>query len=150
MENDFFSNRIYCELAIVSDTISPEQLTRNLNVLPDRLFSKGDTFKSKHSGSVITRPYNLWAVSSNVTISDKQDIRPHILYLKALFGDNFDRLIKLKEDDSLELTLWFWFETEDAGVGFDIDESEMAFVCSIANKVNFSVISNIEKENPMA
>ena len=147
MEEDFFPNKIYCELAIVSDTIAPEQLTRNLNVLPDRFFSKGDTFKSKHSGSVVTRPYNLWAVSSDVTISDKQDVGQHILYLKSLFGDSFDKLTKLKEDDRLELTLWFWLETEDAGAGFDIAEYEMAFVCSIANKVSFSVISNIEKEN---
>ncbi len=144
MEKDYFSNKIYCEFAIVSDTISPEQLTKQLSVNPHRTFSKGDTYKSKHSGSLITRPHNLWAVSSKATISEEQDITPHVLRLKSHLECSIDKLKELKKDDDVELTLWLWFETEDAGIGIDILEPELSFINSITNRIHFSVVADTE------
>lgn len=144
MEKDYFSNRIYCELAIVSDTINPDQLTKELGIIPHRSFSKGDTHQSRHSGSLITRPHNLWAVSSKKTISEKQDIKSHILQLKSILEGCVDRLKELKNNDSVELTLWLWFETEDSGIGIDILEPEISFIHDITNKLHFSVIADVE------
>ena len=144
MENDYFSNKLYCEFAIVSDTIAPDQLTAELGISPHRYFCKGDTYKSKHSGSLITRIHNLWAVSSEKTISEEQDIKPHILQLKSLLKECVAKLKELRHNDSLELSLWFWFETEDAGIGIDILEPEMSFIHDITNRLHFSVIAGTE------
>ena len=144
MEKDYFSNKIYCELAIVSDTINPDQLTKELGVSPDRSFSKGDTHQSRHSGSLITHPHNLWAVSSEKTISEEQDIKSHILQLKSILEGSVDRLKELKNNDSVELTLWLWFETEDSGIGIDILEPEISFIHDIINRLHFSVIADVE------
>lgn len=143
MEKNYFSNRVYCEFAIVSDTIAPDQLTLELGISPHRSFCKGDTYRSKHSGSLITRPHNLWAVSSEKTISEEQDIKPHILQLKSLLKGCLDKLKELKNNDSVELTLWLWFETEDAGIGIDILEPEISFIHDIANRLNFSVVADV-------
>ena len=144
MEKDHFSNKIYCEFAIVSDTIDPDQLTKKLGISPHRFFCKEDTYKSKHSDSLITRPHNLWAVSSEKIISEEQDIKPHILQLKSLLKDCVDILKELRSDNSVELMLWFWFETEDAGIGIDIFEPEMSFIHDITNRLHFSVVANTE------
>jgi len=144
MEKEWFMNKISCEFVIVSDTISPGQLTNDLSVNPHRAFSKGDTHKSKHSGSLITRPHNLWAVSSKAIISEEQDITSHILQLKSHFEGSIDKLKELKKDDKAELTLWLWFETEDAGIGIDILEPELSFINCITNRIHFSVIADAE------
>lgn len=144
MKKDYFSNKIYCELAIVSDTFSPEQLTEMLSINPHRSFSKGDTYKSKHSGSLITRPHNLWAVRTKETISVEQDITSHILQLKSILDSSINRLKELKKNDDAELTLTLWFETEDAGIGVDIFDTEISFIHDITNRVHLSVIGDKE------
>lgn len=144
MEKHYFSNKIYCELTIVSDTTSPEQITKMLDINSHRSFSKGDTYKSKHSGSLITRPHNLWAVSSKEAISEEQDITSHILQLKSLLDRGINGLKELKKDDNVELTLTLWFETEDAGIGIDIFESEISFILDIANRIHISVVADTE------
>ena len=144
MAKNHFSNKIWCEFIITSDTINPEKLTKKLKVEPHRYFAKGDTYKSKHTGSLITRPHNLWAISSGINISVEQDITSHILELKLLLKDSIDELKKLKKSDDVEITLWLWFETEDAGIGIDILEPEIAFIYSITNRLHFSMIADIE------
>jgi hypothetical protein len=144
MEKDYFSNKVYCELAIVSDTINPDQFTKELGVSPHRSFCKGDRYQSKHSGSLITRPHNLWAVSSEKTISEEQDIKSHILQLKSILEGCVDELREFKNNDNVELTLWFLFETEDSGIGIDILEPEISFIHDITNRLHFSVIADVE------
>ena len=144
MEKDCFLNRVYCELVIVSDTLNPDQLTNELGVSPSRSFYKGDTHQSRHSGSLITRTHNLWAVSSIKTLSEEQDIKAHILQLKSILEGCVYALKELKSNDNVELTLWIWFETEDSGIGIDILEPEISFIHEIANRLHFSVIADVE------
>jgi hypothetical protein len=64
------------------------------------------------------------------------------LQLKSHFEGSIDKLKELKKDDKAELTLWLWFETEDAGI--DILEPELSFINCITNRMHFSVIADTE------
>jgi hypothetical protein len=144
MEKDSFSNELYCEFIITSESVLPEEITSYLGISPHRSFKKGETHRSKHSGSLITRPHHLWAIMSKATISEEQDIKPHILYIKSLLHDKIDLLSKLKGDARLESSLWLWFRTEDAGIGIDLLESEMVFMNKIAKRLHVSAITESE------
>lgn len=50
MEKDNFIYKTHCELAIVSHEISPDFITEELNIVPERTFRKGEQSISKHSG----------------------------------------------------------------------------------------------------
>lgn len=141
MEMGYFSNTIYCEFIITSESVLPEEITSYLGVSPHRSFKRGETHISKHSGSLITRPHHLWAIMSKTTISEEQDIKPHILYIKSLLNDKIHLLSKLKDDARLEASLWLWFRTEDAGIGIDLFESEMVFMNKISKRLHISVIT---------
>ena len=82
MKNKNFIYKTYCELAIVSDQINPELITKELGVLPNRVFKKGDQSISKYSGSVIVKPHNLWALRSEIFQSELETIDEHIDYFK--------------------------------------------------------------------
>jgi hypothetical protein len=144
MAEDLFSNKIYCEFIITSESVPPEEITSYLGVSSHRSFKKGETQRSEHSGLLITRPHHLWAIMSKATVSEEQDIKPHILYIKSLLHDKIDLLSKLKDDARLEASLWLWFRTEDAGIGIDLFESEMVFMNKIAKRIHISVITESE------
>ena len=105
MAKNHFSNKIWCEFIITSDTINPEKLTKKLKVEPHRYFAKGDTYKSKHTGSLITRPHNLWAISSGINISVVLVFSLLFLVFFLLLKDSIDELKKLKKSDDVEITL---------------------------------------------
>jgi hypothetical protein len=142
MGTDFFSNKIYCEFIITSESVLPEEITRYLSISPHRSFKKGDTYVSKHSGSMVTRPHNLWAIMSKATISEEQDIKPHILYVKSILEEKINLLSNIKNDARMEASLWLWFQTEDAGIGIDLLEPEILFMNKIANRVHISVVTD--------
>ncbi|MBL0051181.1 MAG: DUF4279 domain-containing protein [Bacteroidetes bacterium] len=108
----------HCELAIVSDEISPDFLTGELHIVPERTFRKGEQFVSKHSGSIITKPHNLWAIKSKPSELEEETISHHIEYFKSVFSTKIGILKKIKEDTRFEITFWIWIETDNAGIGF--------------------------------
>jgi hypothetical protein len=142
MENDFFLFRNSCEYIIVSKEIDPESITNELSIIPNRSFKKGETSYSKHSGSLITRTFNLWAITSKKIISEDNRLKPHIEYLKSILFQKKEILQKYKNSDLFEPTFWVWIETNDAGIGFDLSNSELDFINEISNRVSFSLIIN--------
>jgi hypothetical protein len=142
-----FSSTINCEFIITSESVLPEEITSYLGISPHRSFKRGDTHRSKYSGSLITRPHHLWAVMSKATISEEQDIKPHMLYIKPLLHDKIDLLSKLKDDARLETSFWLWFRTEEAGIGIDLFETEMVIMNKIAKRLHISVITGSECKN---
>ena len=77
MENNYKS---YCELILTSDTITPEMITEETQMTPYRSFRKGEIFHSLKSGSEGIRKQNLWAIKSDIVISEEDDISIHILF----------------------------------------------------------------------
>lgn len=142
MKKDSFSNKIYCEFIIVSDIVDSSKLTEDLNISPERSFRKGDTYKSKSSGSLVSRPHNLWAISSKVIALEKVDIQSHISHIKSILEDKMDILRKFKSDQSIELSFWIWVETEDSGIGIDLLESDISFINKVSNRVHLSIITD--------
>lgn len=141
MENDYFTYKSHCELTIVSDEISPESITEELGVLPTRAFKKGDQSVSKHSGSIVSKPYNLWALISNVYTSKEEDISCHMDFFKSVLSEKLNILEKYKCGPLYEVTFSIWVETDNAGIGLDLDEKQMAFLSSISNRTRWVFIA---------
>lgn len=144
MDRNNFIYKTHCELAIVSNEISPDFITEELNVAPERTFKKGEQSVSKHSGSIITKPHNLWAMKSKSSELQEETISHHIDYFKSTFLSKLEVLKKYKEDTRFEITFWIWIETDNAGIGLDLNESEITFLNSISNRVHFSLLTKAE------
>jgi len=123
---------------------SPASISEELGIDPSRSFKKGDETISKKSGAIITKPYNLWAFDSNPTDLREETISHHVNHLKSTFSVKIDALRKYKENPSFEVSLWVWIETDNAGIGLDLDNTEIDFINCITNKVHISFISNKE------
>jgi Domain of unknown function (DUF4279) len=144
MERNFFIYKTYCELAIVSNDICPDNISEELNIVPERHFKKGEQSISKHSGSIITRPHNLWALKSKTSKLGEETISHHIEYFKSTFSSKIEVLKKYKDDIRFEITFWIWVETDNAGIGLDLNQNEIAFLSSISNRIHFSLITKAE------
>lgn len=130
-----------CELAIVSDEFDPDLITKELNIEPTRSFKKGEQSISKHSGSIITKPHNLWALKSKSLKSEEETIKPHIDYLKSLLQPKLEVLKRYKRDSRFEVSIWIWLETNNLGIGLDLDEEQLDFLGAISNRMHFSLIT---------
>lgn len=133
--------KTHCELAIVSNEISPDFITKELQVVPGRSFKKGEQTVSKHSGSITTKPHNLWALKSKPSELDEETVSHHIEYFKSVFLQKIGLLKKYKKDPRFEVAFWIWIETDNAGIGFDLNEIELAFLNSICNRIHFSLLT---------
>lgn len=142
MTEDSFKYKSQCEIAITSEEVIPETITDKLNITPDRYFYKGEKSVSKHSGSIITKPHNLWAIKSKTVISEEETIRQHIEYFKTILSPRGHVLNSFKNDSRFEISFWIWVETDNAGIGFELSEDEIQFLSSICNRIHFSVITN--------
>ncbi len=144
MERDNFIYKTHINFSIVSHEIDPDSITKELNIVPERTFKKGEQTVSKHSGSIITNPHNLWSIGSKSSELEEETISHHIEYFKSIFLSKAEVLKKLKEDARFEVSFWVWIETDNAGIGLDLDEAEMSFLNSISNRVHFSLIAKAE------
>jgi hypothetical protein len=146
MNSDNFKNKSYCELIIVSEVIDHKGITDKLRIEPYRAYSKGDTFQSKHSGTVGKRFQTLWTIKSETIISKKEDLSPHLQYFELLLERKMDVLTEFKNNPLYEIYFWIWIETDNAGIGIDLSSDELFFINSISNRVHFSIITNHEIE----
>ena len=142
MKEDMFVYKSYCELIITSDTVSSDEVSNELDIVPHRKFNKGDEVTLKHTGRIVKRINNLWAIRSNVIVSNDEDISDHIKYLRTLLKSNMNVLREYKRNPALEVVIWVWIETDNAGIGFQFKEDELTFFNEIANRVQFSIITN--------
>ena len=142
MIKDNFLYHSYCELAITSNEVEPNTITEELNVKPGRSFNKGDQSVSKHSGSIITKPHNLWALKSPSLKTEEESIESHINFLMMTFQLKIDVLKKYKNDSRFEVTVWIWLQTDNSGIGLDIGEKHLNFLNTIANRIHFSFLTN--------
>ncbi len=141
MERDYFLNRVSCEFAVITNDKDCHMVTKELDIHPIRFFNKGDTYKSKHSGSLITRPYGLWAIQSDKIISEELDVSSHIRYFQELFRGKIITIEKLKNHHYFECVFTIAIETEDAGAGFDLNEKELYFIKQISSRYSCTFIS---------
>lgn len=77
MKKKYFYNKSYCEFAIVTKDVTPEEITQVLGIQPSRIFKKGDIVRSKYSTSVGRKPYHLWAITSPEIITNIENLEPH-------------------------------------------------------------------------
>ncbi|WP_400260779.1 DUF4279 domain-containing protein [Sphingobacterium sp. SG20118] len=142
MNENYFLYKTHCEIIILPKVASPSSITEELGVAPSRFFKKGDQSISKKSGSVITKPYDLWAFGLNSTCLKVETISHHIHHLKTTFSLKIDILRKYKESSDYDVSFWVWIESDNVGIGLDLDSEELDFINSITNKMHISFIAN--------
>ena len=137
MDEDMFVYKSHCELIITSDSVSPDEISRELGIVPHRQFNKGDEFTSKHSPRIGKKSHNLWAVRSESILSNDEDVNGHIEYLKMLLKEKQEVLKEYKRNAALIVVVWFWIETQ-------LTEKDLSFINYVANSVRFSIITNTD------
>jgi hypothetical protein len=138
MENNYKS---YCELIFTSGSITPEMVTKMTKLVPYRSFKKNETFYSRPSGTEGIRRQNLWAIKSDVITTEEEDVSIHLSFFKRLLNDKIEIFQKLKNDKTNEICFWIWIETNNIGVGLEIDETDLYFIYNISNRLHLSVVS---------
>lgn len=139
---DYFIYTTHCEYIIASNDLIPDSITKELNINPTRTYKKGDKSISEASGTIITKQCGLWAISSEATkFKNNENIIHHINYLNAIIFPKIDILKRIKKDNNFETTFWVWVETDNAGIGIEIDDKSLDFINAISNKLRFSLIT---------
>lgn len=135
-----FKYKIHCEWIIVSNNISPTDITEKLQIKPIRAYSKGEVFKSKKSGTEGKRNHNLWAIISDAALTEDEDISSHIQHFKNLLAKKSETISWIKTDPDNEISFWIWIEADKAGVGIDIPETDLEFINTTSNRLHVSVL----------
>jgi len=112
-----------------------------LGVLPNRVFKKGDQSISKYSGSVIVKPHNLWALRSEIFQSELETIDEHIDYFKSILNEKLYILEKYKNDIRYDISFSIWIETDNSGIGLDLNKNQIIFLENISNRIRFVFVT---------
>jgi len=144
MNTDNFKYRTHCELIITSKDVEPEQITQTLGIEPLRSFKKGETFISKHSGSKIVRPHNLWAISSEKIEANNEKIDKHIQFFQELLSHKIESIREVKNNKEIDIAFWIWIETDNAGIGLDITSTQLEFISKVSNRTHIALITDID------
>lgn len=141
MDTENFVYKSYCELVIVSKEISPEIISEELDIPFSRGFRKGDQNVSEHSGSIIIKPHNLWALRSDAYESCEETISCHIDFFKSVLKRKLNILERFKNDTRYDITFFVWIETDNSGIGLSLDEDQITFINSFSNEIRLSLLT---------
>ena len=141
MEKDCFTFKTHIEFVITSHQIDLDTISEELGMLPDRSFRKGDLVTSKHSPRVGKEPFSLWALKSEPSELEEETIGHHIEFLKSILLPKIEILKRYKEDARFSVSFLIWIETDNPGIGIDLNETEAAFLNSISNGISFSLLT---------
>lgn len=140
MEN-YFLNKISCEFAIITHDKDCHIVTNVLGLEPSRFFNKRDKFTSKYSSRIGYKPHGLWAIQSKLVISEELDVSSHVRYFQKLLEDKIELIEKLKNQYQFECVFTISIETEDVGVGIDLNEIELTFITKISSRYTCTFIA---------
>jgi len=141
MDTKNFIYKSYCELVIISNEVSPETISEELDIPFSRGFRKGDQNVSKHSGSVTVKPHNLWALKSDGHESDEETISCHINFFKLILDGKLNILQRFKNDVRYDISFFVWIETDNSGIGLSLDEDQITFINSFSNEIRLILLT---------
>jgi hypothetical protein len=139
MSNSSPLSKIHCELGITSKSVTPDEITQNLNITPTRQIIRGTIHTTKNKQYTFPRSRNIWAVASPSIISTETDIGHHILFFRDILSDKIDLLEYYKNHDDVEVVFTIHFETEFSSAGIGLSTEEMKFLTLISNRVSYFV-----------
>lgn len=133
-DQDWFKHKIFCSFAVITHDADCHTVTKELAIQPHRFFNKGDEVTSAHAQSIGYRPYGLWEIQSELIIGGDENVSAHIKYFQELLGHKIEIIQKLKNQYHFECIFEVNIETESAGAGYDLSESELSFIAKIASR----------------
>lgn len=133
--------RSSCELGIVSDTLSCDDITELLQIPPTRTINKGDIYEIPRFKIHAERPQTVWAHESKEYFSARENLSPHIKYFRKLLKKKIEILKMIKSNPNNDVTFWIWLSQDAGGAGLEFDSEELKFIHEISNRLHISVLS---------
>ena len=143
MEKECFSSKSYCELIITSQEINPQTISEQLNITPSRSYVKGEAFSSKHSGTQGKRFQHLWALQSQVVLSEEESISGHIQFFRNTLKLKIPVLKLFKKSNQFEITFRIWIESENDEISTELLSPDVSFLNKISDSIIFSLFADI-------
>jgi len=141
MKSDYSLYKSHISFGIISGEIDPDVFSKELDIKPHRSFKKGEQIISAHSGSIITKPHNLWEIASKPLICEEESLEPHINYIRTMLAGKMNILKQYKHDPRIETIFWIWMETENGGIGIDLIDTDVSFFNEISNRIHFTFLA---------
>jgi hypothetical protein len=141
---DYVKTQIGFGIATDHD-IDPQSITDALQLTPSRTKKRGDIRISKHDGREFIEARTVWAIDSEWTVHEAETVSHHVEYFKKILTPKLEIIRKYKEDDRFDVSFWIWIETNDNGIGFYLNENELAFLNEYSNWIHFSLLPESEE-----
>ena len=61
--------------------------------------------------------------------------------LKNILSQKIEILKKYKSDPRATVNFLIWIETDNSGIGFDLQEAEISFINYFSNKIQFTLLT---------
>ena len=131
---EYFLHRSSCNFVVVSNTVSPEEITLELGISPTRTLKKGEKGVGKRANSAIISPHNIWEIWSGDIINEEFEAASHIEYLKEKLKNSLAAISRYRENSEVELIVSVWIESELSGTGFSLTTEEMTFINAVSDR----------------
>lgn len=141
MNKEVFLDKLYCDYAVKTFDTNCHIVTKELGINPTRFFNKGDKFTSQYSPSIGYESYGLWVIELEPIVTDDLNVSQAIKYFQDLFQDKMEIIKKLRYEYKFETSFSIDIKTEDAGIGIDLYEEDLAFINKIASRFSCSFIA---------
>lgn len=140
-----------CETTTTFLVITHDQdcsiVTRELGIEPTRFQRKGDKNLTKFSPNPVIAQYGLWAFEKK-SVGEGAKLAEHIEFFESLLLNRQATIERFRKDLKFECVFYCYLVTEDAGVGFDLNTKDIAFVHDVADRFTCSIV--ISKEIPLS
>jgi len=146
MEINYFLYKTECKFVITSEITSPEILTAEIGILPSRSGKIGEMRSDEKKLETFPWPHNFWELSSKKVVSKVESVSDQLKELFKVLNSKFDIISRLMKDKRLNISFWISVETNDAGYSLELNKEELAFINSIANRVNILFLTGVTLE----
>ena len=136
-------NIMSISFVISSDKLSPDEITKLLNISPTKAWKKGDKYNSKYKASdgtinyrEATRPWGIWELSSSDDTSSS-NLDDHATKLIRRLEPSINQVKKLLSKSDFRVSINIWWQPEDGYGGYTIQADTMKKLTMLCKELDF-------------
>jgi hypothetical protein len=141
------TSKIFIKYRIISPTLNPDEISKNLNLKPTKAWRQGDFYIGKMlcntTNTVVEverqRATGLWLLSSENMINSLF-LEDHATYLLELLEPNADILIKYINFNKYSVKFHIWWECKDAHGGIQLSSDILNRISKICEGIDSSFL----------
>lgn len=130
--------RVAVQFLIYSETLSPEEIGKQLNLTPAKTVEKGVKF-GKRTGTRVDVPRHMWQISSELHVSEL-DLGSHLDWILSTLNPIRAQLRALRDNGSIQCVLAgvVWTNVTSAHVQLAIHQMEMLIALQLELHLEFA------------